>query len=70
MEGEQNDRTAMFILADRVLDGELEPRIRRWREAGVSLRAIQALLAHDLGTKPALETVRRWVRFIEDGAAA
>jgi hypothetical protein len=56
----------MYVLADRVLDGQLEARLRQWRAAGVSLRSIQALLEHDLGIKPALETIRRWLRDLEN----
>ena len=58
----------MFQLADRALGGQLESKIRRWRDAGVSLRSIQALLTEELGVKPALETVRQWVRFAEESA--
>lgn len=59
----------MWHLADRVLDGQLEEKLRRWRDAGVSLRAIQRLLGQELGVTPALETVRRWVRDVEAGDA-
>ncbi len=59
----------MFVLADRAVDGQLAAMIRRWRTAGVSLRSIQALLEEELGVKPALETVRQWVR-IAEGADA
>lgn len=60
----------MFLLADRIYDGNLKPQLRQWRAAGVSLRAIQALLSDQLGRKPALETVRRWVRVAENGHQA
>lgn len=55
----------MFRLADKALGGQLREKILRWRAAGVSLRSIQALLTEDLGIKPALETVRQWVRVSE-----
>lgn len=55
----------MFLLADQVLGGQLAARLRAWREAGVSLRSIQALLEIELGVKPALETVRGWVKSAE-----
>lgn len=61
----------MYRLADRILDGGLEAKLRRWRAAGVSLRSIQLLLEELLGVRLALETVRRWVHDLdEDGEAA
>lgn len=63
--GRNEDRTSFFLLADRVMGGNLEQNIRRWRSAGVSLRAMQALLTEELGVRPALETVRSWVRAVE-----
>ena len=67
----ENTSSAMFIIADRVYGGNLRSQLQAWRTAGVSLRAIQRLLAVELGTTPALETVRRWVQAAEaNGEAA
>lgn len=63
----------MFHLCDRIYEGRLEETLRRWKQAGVSLRSIQSLLELELGVKIALETIRRWFASIEDdenGAAA
>lgn len=52
----------LFQLADKALDGQLEQKLRTWRAAGISLRSVQALLEMELGVRPALETVRGWVK--------
>jgi hypothetical protein len=56
-------RTALFQLVDRVLDGQLEDRLRTWASAGVSRRAATQLLTRELGgIVIASETVRRWMK--------
>lgn len=65
-----HDRTSLYHLADRVLNRQLGEKLCRWRDAGVSLRSIQALLEDELEVRIALETVRRWVKFAETGDEA
>lgn len=67
------ERTALFQLVDRALDGELEGLLRSWTRAGVSRRAAARLLTEALeGIQIAPETVRRWMADLadENGAAA
>jgi hypothetical protein len=56
------ERTALFKLIDKALDGQLEELLRSWARAGVSRRAAARLLTDALGgIEIAPETVRRWM---------
>lgn len=57
-------RTQIFILADRLLQGRLAEQLALWRAAGVSTRAMAALLEQDLGIRLTHETIRRWLQSI------
>lgn len=67
---QDQDRSSLFILADRAYGGEMLVMFRRWRDANVALRAIQNLVEQDLGVRIALETIRRWVALAEQERAA
>jgi hypothetical protein len=59
------DQTLAQLLADRLLEGELEARITTRRGAGVSYDTIARELSTELGLEGATlsgETVRRWYR--------
>lgn len=58
------DPTLAQLLADRLLEGELEARITTRREAGASFDTIARELGAELELEGALsgETVRRWHR--------
>lgn len=67
------ERTALFQLVDRALQGQLESLLRSWLRAGVSRRSAAKLLTEALdGIQIAPETVRRWMVELddEDGRAA
>jgi transposase len=55
-------RKPLFLLADRILNGELTDHLIRWRNAGVSTRAMAALLEQEVGVKFTHETIRRWLQ--------
>jgi hypothetical protein len=59
------ERTALFLLADRALDGQLESMLRLWSEAGVSRRAASKMLALKLGgVELDPNTVSRWMKAV------
>jgi hypothetical protein len=58
------ERTALFLLADKALDGQLETMLRQWAEAGVSRRAASNLLAKQLGVELDPNTVSRWMKAV------
>jgi hypothetical protein len=58
------ERTALFLLADRALDGQLESKLRLWAEAGVSRRAASRLLFAELGVELDPVTVSRWMKAV------
>lgn len=69
----QQGHSALYLLADRALDGQLEDLLRRWRDAGVTRRTAARLLAQELdGIEISYETVRRWINDLaeENGEAA
>lgn len=66
----ESDRTTLFVLCDRIYNGHLEETLRRWRDAGVSYRAIQRLLADELHVRIALDTIRGWIRTDDTNGAA
>lgn len=57
----------IFPLADRVLGGQLEQRLRTKRSAGVSFDAIARELAGE-GIRVSGETVRMWCQELNIGA--
>jgi len=68
-------RTALYLLTDRALNGQLDALLRRWVAAGVTRRTAARLLADELGgIEISTETVRRWINEIlaedENGEAA
>lgn len=63
----RHERSALYLLTDRALDGRLEELLRRWRDAGVTRRTAARLLAQELdGIEISFETVRRWINDLED----
>lgn len=54
------NRTPLWILADRALDGRLDELLCRWADAGASRRVAAQLLAQELGTTISPATVQRW----------
>jgi hypothetical protein len=49
-----------YRLVDVLLGGDLETRLRKWRAAGVSYRAIANLLEEETGERYTYDTIRRW----------
>jgi len=61
------ERSTLYLLTDRVLDGQLGPLLERWTEDRLSRRHAARLLTERLGGIPiSPDTVRRWM----DEAAA
>lgn len=61
------ERTALFQLVDRALEGQLVALLRSWARAGVSRRAAAKLLTEALnGIQIAPETIRRWMADLDD----
>lgn len=56
-----------FELADKLMGGELENRLRAWRaeDPPVSYDRIARLLENETGVHHSRETVRRWCQQIE-----
>lgn len=58
-----------FLLYDRILNGKLEPLLLGWRAEGVSITDMAFRLREEQ-IKVAPETVRRWLRRIDEQSAA
>jgi hypothetical protein len=63
-------RTPTFPLYDRMLGGRLALLLLRWREDGLSHRAIAGRLAADYDVHVSWKTVGRWLADLEGPGAA
>lgn len=63
-------RSRTYELVDDRLGGSLETSLRLWRECQVSVPAMTRILAASTGVDMSPETVRRWLRRLDDQAAA
>lgn len=56
-----------YHLCNQAMDGHLESQLRRWARARVSARAAAEMLTAELGIPLSRETVRRWLRELDNG---
>lgn len=60
--------TPKYELIEERLHRPLAPQLRVWREHGVSAPAIARLLAAETRVVVTAETIRTWLRMVEDAA--
>lgn len=56
--------TSLLLLANQLLDGQIETDVRRWMAAGVSFTAMANLLA-ERDVRVSSATIRRWAKTLE-----
>lgn len=63
-------RTSTFILYDRILDGRLERLLTDLRSQGLSAPEIRDRLRDGEGVNVSPETIRRWIRALDEQVAS
>lgn len=62
-------RTPTYHLYDRILNGRLGPMLLRWKDEGISQDEMAFRLRAE-GVAVSRETVRRWVKDLQEEAVA